>query len=180
MANEEKKDFNAMLHKDAGMPKVQLVTDEAVIRKYGGTRMYFAPPLAYDALMKSIPYGKLTTVGAIRRIWQRKTTRTLPTPSRRGSSSPLPHGQATSARRTKLPIGARCAPMENSTPNIPAASKRSGKSCRRKGIPSLPKAGRMRAMSCRILRKTSFPWIDARKAPGQSPAGRGYNRPQNK
>lgn len=66
MANEEKKDFNAMLHKDAGMPKVQLVTDEAVIHKYGGTRMYFAPPLAYDALMKSIPYGKLTTVGAIR------------------------------------------------------------------------------------------------------------------
>ena len=32
MANEEKKDFNAMLHKDTGMPKVQIVTDEATIK----------------------------------------------------------------------------------------------------------------------------------------------------
>lgn len=42
MANEEKKDFNAMLHKDTGMPKVQIVTDEKAIQKYGGSRMYFA------------------------------------------------------------------------------------------------------------------------------------------
>lgn len=38
MANEEKKDFNAMLHKDTGMPKVQIVTDEATIKKYGGEK----------------------------------------------------------------------------------------------------------------------------------------------
>ena len=31
MANEEKKDFNAMLHRANGMPKVQLVTDEATV-----------------------------------------------------------------------------------------------------------------------------------------------------
>lgn len=66
MANEDQKDFNAMLHKDTGMPKVQIVTDQATIEKYGGTRMYFAPPMAYDEIMKTIPYGKLTTVGAIR------------------------------------------------------------------------------------------------------------------
>lgn len=35
MANEEKKDFNAMLHRANGMPKVQLVTDEATVKKYG-------------------------------------------------------------------------------------------------------------------------------------------------
>ena len=52
MANEEKKDFNAMLHCANGMPKVQLVTDEATVKKYGGTRMYFAPPLAYDTPMR--------------------------------------------------------------------------------------------------------------------------------
>lgn len=40
MANEEKKDFNAMLHKDTGMPKIQMVTDEASIKKYGGERMF--------------------------------------------------------------------------------------------------------------------------------------------
>ena len=66
MANEDQKDFNAMLHKDTGMPKVQIVTDPATIEKYGGTRMYFAPPMAYDEIMKTIPRGKLTTVGAIR------------------------------------------------------------------------------------------------------------------
>lgn len=66
MANEDKKDFNAMLHKDAGMPKIQILTDEASIQKYGGNRMYFAPPLAYDCIMKTIPYGKVVTVGEIR------------------------------------------------------------------------------------------------------------------
>lgn len=66
MANEDKKDFNSMLHKDAGMPKIQILTDEASIQKYGGNRMYFAPPLAYDRIMKTIPYGKVVTVGEIR------------------------------------------------------------------------------------------------------------------
>lgn len=66
MANEDKKDFNAMLHKDTGMPKVQIVTDEKTIQKYGGSRMYFAPPLYYDEVMKRIPEGRLTTVGEIR------------------------------------------------------------------------------------------------------------------
>lgn len=66
MANEDKKDFNAMLHKDTGMPKIQIVTDEATIKKYGGERMYFAPPVTYDEIMKTVPYGKVITVGAIR------------------------------------------------------------------------------------------------------------------
>lgn len=66
MAREETKDFNAMLRRDAGMPKIQIVTDETTIRKYGGERMFFAPPAAYDALMKRVPYGKVITVGAIR------------------------------------------------------------------------------------------------------------------
>ncbi len=66
MANEEKKDFNAMLHKDTDMPKIQIISDEASIKKYGGERMYFAPPITYDEIMKTIPHGKVITVGAIR------------------------------------------------------------------------------------------------------------------
>ena len=66
MANEHNKDFNTMRHKHAGMPKIQILTDEASIQKYGGNRMYFAPPLAYDRIMKTIPYGKVVTVGEIR------------------------------------------------------------------------------------------------------------------
>ena len=66
MANEDQKDFNAMLNEDKGMPKMQIVTDEATIKRYGGTKMYFAPPLDYDAIMKQIPFGKIITTSAIR------------------------------------------------------------------------------------------------------------------
>ena len=44
MANEDMKDFNAMLRDSKDMPKFQTITDEASIAKYGGNRMYFAPP----------------------------------------------------------------------------------------------------------------------------------------
>ena len=66
MANEDKKDFNAMLHDSKDMPKFQIITDEKSIEKYGGNRMYFAPPVDYDRVMRRIPYGKVTTVGEIR------------------------------------------------------------------------------------------------------------------
>ena len=66
MANEEKKDFNAMLHDSKNMPKFQTITDEKSIEKYGGNRMYFAPPIDYDRVMREVPYGKVTTVGEIR------------------------------------------------------------------------------------------------------------------
>lgn len=66
MANEEKKDFNAMLHDSKDMPKFQTITDEASIEKYGGNRMYFAPPIDYDTVMKKVPLGKVITVGEIR------------------------------------------------------------------------------------------------------------------
>lgn len=66
MANEDKKDFNAMLHNSKDMPKIQTITDIKSIEKYGGSRMYFAPPIDYDRTMKQVPYGKVITVGAIR------------------------------------------------------------------------------------------------------------------
>ena len=66
MANEDKKDFNAMLHDSKDMPKFQVITDEKSIEKYGGDRMYFAPPIDYDRVMRLVPYGKLLTVGVIR------------------------------------------------------------------------------------------------------------------
>ena len=73
MANEEKKDFNTMLHDSKDMPKFQTITDQASIEKYGGDRMYFAPPIDYDAVMKRIPYGKLTTVGKIREYFAKQS-----------------------------------------------------------------------------------------------------------
>ena len=49
MANEDKKDFNAMLHDNKDMPKIQTITDQKSIEKYGGSKMYFAPPIDYDS-----------------------------------------------------------------------------------------------------------------------------------
>lgn len=66
MANEDKKDFNAMLHKDTDMPRIQVITDQASIQKYGGEKMFFAPPITYDEIMKKVPEGKVLTVGKIR------------------------------------------------------------------------------------------------------------------
>ena len=51
MANEDKKDFNAMLMDSKDMPKVQIITDEKSIEKYGGDKMYFAPPIDYDKVI---------------------------------------------------------------------------------------------------------------------------------
>ncbi len=53
MANEDKKDFNAMLHDSKDMPKLQIITNKKSIEKYGGDKMYFAPqngafPAAYQ------------------------------------------------------------------------------------------------------------------------------------
>lgn len=66
MANEAKKDFNAMLYDSKDMPKFETITDEKSIQKYGGSRMYFAPPIEYDKIMRLVPLGKLLTVGTIR------------------------------------------------------------------------------------------------------------------
>ena len=73
MANEDKKDFNAMLHDSKDMPKFQIITDQKSIEKYGGNKMYFAPPIDYDKVMKKVPYGKVTTIGKIREYFARQS-----------------------------------------------------------------------------------------------------------
>lgn len=72
MANEDKKDFNAMLNDSKDMPKIQKIADEKSIQKYGGDKMYFAPPIAYDRVMRLVPYGKLITIGAIREYFAKQ------------------------------------------------------------------------------------------------------------
>lgn len=69
MSNEDKKDFNKMLNDNKDMPKTQIVTDLKTVEKYGGNRMFFAPPIYYDRVMKKVPFGKLITVGNIRKYF---------------------------------------------------------------------------------------------------------------
>ncbi len=59
MANENKKDFNAMMRNNRDIPKIQVVEDEKTIKKYGGTKMFFAPPIYYDEIMKKYQKGNL-------------------------------------------------------------------------------------------------------------------------
>lgn len=73
MANEDKKDFNVMLNNSRDMPKIQIVSDPKTIEKYGGDRMYFAPPIDYDTIMRKIPFGKVVTVGKIRDYFAEKS-----------------------------------------------------------------------------------------------------------
>ncbi len=72
MANESKKDFNAMLNDSKDMPKIVTITDAKSIEKYGGSRMYFAPPIDYDKVMRRVPKGKLITVGEIREYFAKQ------------------------------------------------------------------------------------------------------------
>lgn len=73
MSNENRKDFNAMLQDHKDMPKFQTITDLKSIEKYGGDRMYFAPPADYDKIMKRVPYGKVITVGKIREYFAKES-----------------------------------------------------------------------------------------------------------
>ena len=72
MPNENEIDFNSMLNDSKDMPKIQIITDEKSIEKYGGNRMYFAPPIDYDRVMKLIPYGKVITIGKIREYFAKQ------------------------------------------------------------------------------------------------------------
>lgn len=72
MANEDKKDFNAMLGDSKDMPKIKIITDKASIEKYGGNKMYFAPPIDYDRVMRLVPFGKLITVGEIKKYFAKQ------------------------------------------------------------------------------------------------------------
>lgn len=66
MVNYNKKNFNKMLNDNKDMPKIKVIDDEKTIKKYGGTRMFLAPPLYYDKLMRKVPKGNLIIAGQIR------------------------------------------------------------------------------------------------------------------
>lgn len=123
MANEEKKDFNAMLLRDNGMPKIQIVTNEATIKKYGGNRMYFAPPRVYDELMKRVPPGKLITVGAMREYLAKQNGADFTDPITAGIFVSIAAWASHQRRRIRRPTGGPSRRTGSSTPNIPAASR---------------------------------------------------------
>ena len=105
MANEDKKDFNAMLHDNKDMPKFQIIKDQKSIEKYGGSKMYFAPPIDYDKVMKKIPYGKVITVGKIREYFAELSGADFTEPITAGILFLLWHGRVISVQKMKRLIG---------------------------------------------------------------------------
>ncbi|GHV87116.1 hypothetical protein AGMMS50255_4120 [Spirochaetia bacterium] len=57
-----KKTFNEKLNFRGDLPKVAQITEPWKIERYKATTMLIAAPLEYDALMKKVPRGKLTTI----------------------------------------------------------------------------------------------------------------------
>ena len=57
-----KKTYNEKLTFQGDLPKVEKLTNERLIERYKTDTMVIAAPLEYDALMKKVPAGKLTTV----------------------------------------------------------------------------------------------------------------------
>ncbi len=61
-----KKTFNEKLNDSKNFPEIIEITDPRMIERFRGTRMLIAPPLAYDALMRQVPAGKVLTSDVIR------------------------------------------------------------------------------------------------------------------
>lgn len=68
----KEKNFNEMLNNSKDMPKIQIVADIKTINKYGGNKMFFAPPITYDEIMRRIPIGKVITTKEIRKYLAEK------------------------------------------------------------------------------------------------------------
>jgi alkylated DNA nucleotide flippase Atl1 len=56
------KTFNEKLNHKGNLPKVEKITNPRFIERYKATTMVIVPPLEYNALMKKVPRGKLTTI----------------------------------------------------------------------------------------------------------------------
>ena len=57
-----KKTYNEKLNHSGDLPKVEKLTDPRFIERYKTDTLLIAAPLEYDALMKKVPIGKITTI----------------------------------------------------------------------------------------------------------------------
>ncbi len=61
-----KKTYNEKLNDNKEFPIIEEIEDARLVARHKGTRMLIAPPLFFDAVMRRIPAGQLTTAEAIR------------------------------------------------------------------------------------------------------------------
>lgn len=140
MANESTKDFNAMLHDSKDMPKIQIITDRKSIEKYGGNKMYFAPPLDYDRVMKRVPYGRVTTVGEIREYFAKQSGADFTEPITAGIFVSIAAWASHQRSGDETPYWRTLKANGELNEKYPEESSHRRKSWRRRGIPLSPKA----------------------------------------
>ena len=57
-----KKTYNEKLNHSGDLPKVEKLSNPRFIERYKADSLVIAAPMEYDALMKKVPIGKLTTI----------------------------------------------------------------------------------------------------------------------
>jgi hypothetical protein len=77
--SKSRKSWVEKLHDDKGFPKVEPIT-ERMSQKWGKGTMVIPAPLEVDAIMRSVPRGKLTTINHIREALARKHGTTIGCP----------------------------------------------------------------------------------------------------
>jgi hypothetical protein len=71
MATSRKKSWREKLADDKDLPKIVQV-EAAAAARWGGTTLVIAPPREIDALMRTVPPGRVTTINELRATVARK------------------------------------------------------------------------------------------------------------
>lgn len=98
-----RKSFEEKLNDSKNMPEVKELTDPKAIKQYGGKKMLLAPPLAYDAVMKKVPYGKLITSEQIRSCLAKEHSADFTCPLTAGIFINIVAGAAAERNREETP-----------------------------------------------------------------------------
>lgn len=69
MAWENMSNYYRLLPEECTAPEIRLITDPKQIKKYGGPKMLMVPSVAYERVIREIPFGKLTTLVDIRMLF---------------------------------------------------------------------------------------------------------------
>ncbi len=79
MGNKSKKSWREKLHDSKDLPKVEEIGGN-MSQKWGTGTLVIPAPIEVDELMRSVPYGKLTTINQIRKALATKHDSTIACP----------------------------------------------------------------------------------------------------
>ena len=97
------KTFEEKLNDSKDMPKLIELDDPKQIKQYGGKLMLIAPPLAYDAIMKKVPAGKVITSDIVRDYLAKKEGADFTCPLTAGIFMNIAAGAAAERTRDETP-----------------------------------------------------------------------------